>query len=129
MVLALRNSAAATSRFVRPCATCKAIWSSGAVSSSVAIAGAAEPVGPPVARSSPRARSAHGSGPGRPDTARAGAQGAGGARPAVQAPGGRVPKGPGCARAALAPPQPLAMQELGAGGLERLARLLVELQG
>jgi len=41
MVFALRKSAAATSRFVRPCATCSAICSSWAVSSSVAMGFAA----------------------------------------------------------------------------------------
>ena len=76
----------------------------------MAIAGAAEPVGPPVARSS-----------------RAGAL-----RPRLGAEAlehrERVAERPAGVGAALGAAQALAVQELGAGGLERLARLAVELQ-
>ena len=95
---------------MRPWATWSAIWSSWAVSSSVAMAGAAEPVG-----------------------AAGGAQlGAGALRPRLGAEAlehlrarGRA----GCARRRGAwPAQALAVQELGARGLERLAGLAVELE-
>ena len=76
----------------------------------MAIAGAAEPVGPPVARSSARARSAHGSAPRRSNDLQR-----------VAERGARV-------GAALGAAQALAVQELGAGGLERLAGLAVELE-
>ena len=109
MVLCERNSAAPTSRFVIPRATCSAIWSSCGVSSSTSQALRRRRVSP-LARSSPRTRSAQASAPCASKVSSASFSGS------------RVAPATGA-------PKPLAERELSARERPPIVGLLVDCEG